>query len=167
MESKLRGNAILTAGVVIGVGIIGFFDGILFHQILQIHNMLSAVHYPDTLVNAEINMFWDGLFHAFTWTTTLVGLALLWRGFLREAVIPSTKAFVGSILFGGGLFNLIEGLIDHHILHVHHVVERLGQSVWDYAFLASGVVFMAVGWRMMYGIQERIPVRRVKRVVSH
>ena len=49
-----------------GIGLGGFFDGILFHQLLQIHNMLSA-KYPNTsIANLEINMFWDGLFHALT-----------------------------------------------------------------------------------------------------
>jgi uncharacterized membrane protein len=52
----------------------------------------------------------------------------------------------GSMFAGWGLFNLVEGVIDHHILHVHHVVERLGVSVWDWAFLASGVIFLIGGW---------------------
>ena len=51
----------------------GFDDGILFHPMLQLHNMLTA-KYPKTgfdaataPVNIEINMYRDGLFHAFTW----------------------------------------------------------------------------------------------------
>ena len=51
----------------------GFVDGILLHPMLQLHNMLTA-KYPKTgvdaataPVNIEINMDWDGLFHAFTW----------------------------------------------------------------------------------------------------
>jgi uncharacterized membrane protein len=47
------------------------------------------------------------------------------------------------------LFNFVEGLIDHHVLHVHHVVERLGPSVWDWVFLGSGAVLVAVGWALM------------------
>ena len=41
----------------LGIGMGGFVDGILFHQVLQTHNMLSAKYPPTTLVNAEINMF--------------------------------------------------------------------------------------------------------------
>ena len=48
----------------------GFFDGILLHQILPVHNMPS----PDTLANAKINRFWDGLFQAFTGAMSYLGL---------------------------------------------------------------------------------------------
>ena len=102
----------------------GFVDGILFHQILQVHNMLSAVRPPITLVNVEINMFWDGLFHAFTWVDDGRGIALLWRAVKRTDAALSTRTFVGSLLLGWGLFNLVEGVIDHHLLGIHHVVER-------------------------------------------
>ena len=56
---------LLAGSLLLGIGLGGFFDGILFHQILQAHNMLSNIFFPDTLQNVEINMFWDGLFHAF------------------------------------------------------------------------------------------------------
>lgn len=42
-------------------------------------------------------------------------------------------------------YNLVEGMIDHHILGIHHVVERLGLSMYDYIFLASGLVFIMIG----------------------
>lgn len=153
-------NSILTAGVIIGVGMGGFLDGILAHQILQIHNMLSAIYFPDTALNLEINMFWDGLFHALTWVTTAAGIAILWRGFRVERIISPGKAFIGSLIFGWGLFNLVEGLIDHHILHLHHVVERMGSSIWDYAFLGSGVFFLLLGWSLMRSGIEAKEVRR-------
>src|SRR5690606_1179265 len=74
---------LLSSGFLLGVGMGGFVDGILFHQIFQLHNMLSNRLFPDTVVNLEINMFWDGLFHAFTWIVTAVGIALLWRAAAR------------------------------------------------------------------------------------
>jgi hypothetical protein len=42
----------------------GFVDGIVFHQVLQWHNMRSARLPPDNLLDTKIKMFWDGLFHA-------------------------------------------------------------------------------------------------------
>lgn len=74
MATHLNFRPLVAAGTVLGIGMGGFADGIFLHQILQVHNMLSGKRFPDTLVNAEINMFWDGLFHAFTWTATLIGL---------------------------------------------------------------------------------------------
>ena len=65
--------------------------------------MLSA-RYPTVGVdpltyqrNVEINMFWDGLFHAFTWAMTALGLALLWRAVGRRDVPLSTRTLVGSL----------------------------------------------------------------------
>lgn len=142
---------LIAAGLTLGVGMGGFVDGIVFHQILQLHNMVSAKRRPDTLVNAEINMVWDGLFHAFTWTATAVGIWMLWRAAARVDIARHGRTLLGSMVMGWGLFNLVEGVIDHHILHVHHVVERLGPSAWDWAFLGAGVVLLGLGWWMVRG----------------
>lgn len=142
---------LLSAGLLLGVGMGGFVDGILFHQILQLHNMLSAKRPPTSVVNLEANMVWDGLFHAFTWLTVAVGIAMLFRAGHRADVRWSGRVLSGSMLAGWGLFNFIEGLIDHFILQVHHVVERLGLSVWDWVFLASGVALFLLGWIIARG----------------
>jgi uncharacterized membrane protein len=132
--------------MLLGIGLGGFFDGILLHQILQMHNMLSAVIPVDTMANMKANMLADGVFHAVTWTATLIGVALLWKTLNRRRdLLPSGAAFVGYMLAGWGWFNLIEGTIDHHILNLHHVVEALGVSMWDWLFLISGVVLIVVG----------------------
>jgi uncharacterized membrane protein len=54
------------------------------------------------------------------------------------------------MVIGWGVFNLVEGILDHHILNLHHVVERLGVSVYDYAFLASGFVFIVLGLSLVH-----------------
>lgn len=148
MGTDYNFRPLVAAGTLLGLGMGGFFDGILFHQILQIHNMLSNRVLPDTLANVEINMFWDGLFHAFVWITTLIGLIALWSAVRRPDVPKSNSVFAGSIVFGWGVFNFVEGIINHHILEVHHVVERAAQPAqlyWDLAFLASGLIFIVTG----------------------
>ena len=146
MTGRIDRRPLIAAAFLLGVGLGGFVDGILFHQILQLHNMLSATRPVVDLVSAEINMFWDGLFHAFTWTMTALGLALLWRAAGRAEVPHSTPTFVGGLALGWGTFNLVEGIIDHHILNVHHVVERPGHLPYDLAFLASlGAVLIGIG----------------------
>ena len=59
----------------------------------------------------------------------------------------SGKTFAGSLVFGRGLFNLIEGLIDHEFLGIHHVYEYTENKLpWDLAFLiAGGIVLLALG----------------------
>jgi uncharacterized membrane protein len=136
---------LIAAGILMGAGLGGFVDGIVFHQLLQLHGMLSAIIPPDTLVHAKINMVWDGLFHAFTWLMTSLGLAMLWSAGAREDVIWSGRTFSGSLLLGWGLFNVIEGIIDHYILGIHHVVERLGLSPFDHAFVGFGVLLIVAG----------------------
>ncbi len=137
---------LVTAGTLLGIGLGGVVDGILFHQILQLHNMLTAIVPKDTIVHVEINMFWDGIFHTITWIMTVLGVIFLFRAGQRRDVVSSNKTFVGALTLGWGLFNFIEGGINHHILGLHHVVERLGLSVFDWLFLASGAVLIAVGW---------------------
>jgi uncharacterized membrane protein len=68
----------LRSGVWLGVGLGGFADGILLHQIAQWHSMGSALVPPTTMDAMRQNMRWDGLFHAATWTITLTGVYLLW-----------------------------------------------------------------------------------------
>ena len=154
MPTETNRRPLISAGTLLGIGMGGFADGIVLHQLLQIHNMMSAVRPKDSIVNMEVNMFWDGLFHAACWTFAVVGLAMLFRAGRRPEVPWSGKTLVGSMILGWGVFNLVEGIIDHHILGIHHVVERLGLSVWDWAFLGSGVAFIAIGLTMIAGARK-------------
>lgn len=142
-------GAIISSGILLGAGLGGFFDGIVFHQILQWHNMLSSVRPPEDLVSMKYNMLWDGIFHAFTWTMTVLGLARLWSAGKRQDVPWSTRTFVGSLALGWGLFNSVEGVVDHQILGIHHVHPGEAQLAWDLGFIASGLVLLAVGWRLI------------------
>jgi len=136
---------LITAGVVLGIGLGGFLDGIVLHQILQVHGMLTARYPKDSIANLQINMFWDGIFHLVTWTMTVLGLWLLWRAATVHRVRMNGAVLVGAMFFGWGLFNLVEGIVDHHVLHLHHVVEEHGVSLFDYAFLATAVLMMVGG----------------------
>jgi uncharacterized membrane protein len=107
--------------------------------------MLSAQIPIDTLVNVKVNMVWDGCFHLLTWLMTLIGVAMLFKAGKRKDRVWSGKILMGGMFAGWGLFNFVEGLIDHHLLQLHHVVERLGLSVYDYLFLASGPLFILLG----------------------
>lgn len=148
---------ITAAGLLLGIGLGGFVDGILLHQIFQWHNMLSAVVPPDTLDNMRVNMLWDGIFHAFSWIVTLVGIILLWSAARDRIPVPSITVFAGLLLAGWGLFNLVEGIIDHHLLGIHHVRSVPNPLPWDIAFLLiGGLLFILLGWRLATRGQRRI-----------
>ncbi|HSK98229.1 MAG TPA: DUF2243 domain-containing protein, partial [Euzebyales bacterium] len=81
-------SALRTPALVTGIGLGGFFDGIVLHQVLQWHHMLSnteadrfgiAVYDEGTVAGLRVNVLWDGLFHVTTYILVLVGLLLLWR----------------------------------------------------------------------------------------
>ena len=138
--------SVAPAGLLLGIGMGGFFDGILLHQILQLHAMLSAKVPLDSMMNMRTNMAADGYFHAATWAATLAGIAALWVALNRDMDRrPRGAALVGYMLAGWGWFNLVEGLIDHHILNLHHVIQALGQSIYDWLFLTSGVILIVLG----------------------
>ena len=141
------------AGVLLGLGIGGFFDGILLHQILQWHHMLTSAGYPpNSLDNLKFNVLWDGLFHASTYIFVATGLFLLWRAASRTHVRWSGKMLLGSQLIGFGAFNVIEGLIDHHLLGIHHVNETVPVEqwiYWDAGFLIWGALMWIGGWMLL------------------
>lgn len=142
-------DALVPVGFVLGAGLGGFVDGIVLHQILQWHNMVSGIHPVVDLVSAKVNMFWDGLFHAGVWLLTLWGIILLWR------VAPMRQAgdgyvLSGSMLGGWGLFNILEGAINHLGLGLHHVHEySLHRNGWDWGFQLFGVLLVVLGWLVM------------------
>ena len=132
-------------GLLLGVGIGGLFDGIVLHQILQWHHMLSSRYPPTTLHNMDINTAADGYFHAFTSAVMLVGLFLLWAGARTTHQHLRTSPLIGAMLAGWGLFNVVEGLIDHQLLGVHHVLPGAHRLAYDLGFLLWGAVMVAVG----------------------
>ena len=126
-------------GVLLGMGLGGFVDGILLHQILHWHNMGSARVPPTSVAAIQMNMRWDGLFHAGVWLLTIVGVYLLLRDAKRGALLPSSGALTGQLLLGWGWFNLVEGIVDHHLLQLHHVRDLpLHVPLYDWLFLIVG-----------------------------
>lgn len=142
-----------SAGILLGLGLGGFFDGIVLHQVLQWHHMLTSAGYPaDSVDNLRINTLWDGLFHSTTYVFVALGLVSLWRAARRTHIRWSGKMLVGTLLTGWGIFNVVEGIIDHHILGIHHVNETVPREqwiYWDLAFLVWGAVMLIGGWMLL------------------
>ncbi len=167
MNKQMHQGPVVSSGILLGAGLGGFIDGIVLHQILQWHNMLSSSRPPIDLVTMKYNMVWDGLFHAATWLLVAAGLARLWMAGLRSDVAWSTESFVGSLFVGFGLFNFVEGLIDHQLLGIHHVHPGAHQLAWDLGFLASGVVMMLGGTLAIHAASGRASTPRGGMRPSH
>ena len=141
------------AGIILGLGLGGFVDGILLHQIVHWHNMGSALVPPTTVEAMKRNMAWDGFFHAAVWLMTVVGVYWLLADARKSRPLPDGKAFTGLLVLGWGLFNLVEGIIDHHILGLHHVRDLpIHVPLYDWLFLAiGGAGFIMLGWALARG----------------
>jgi uncharacterized membrane protein len=139
----------VSAGILLGLGLGGFFDGIVLHQILQWHHMATSAGYPaDSLENLELNTMLDGLFHAATYVFTAAGLLILWRRARQPHFWWSAKLLFATMLIGFGLFNLVEGIVDHHLLGLHHVNETVPRAqwiYWDIGFLIWGAAMLLIG----------------------
>lgn len=148
-RTKARIGPLVGAGLVLGIGLGGFVDGIVLHQLLQWHNMLSSVTPPVDLVTMKYNMLWDGLFHALTWTMCAAGVALLFRAGRRADAAWDGRLLAGAMVGGWGLFNFVEGVIDHLVLGIHHVRPGEAQLAWDVGFVVlGGVGLMVLGYAL-------------------
>jgi len=159
MRASETGHFPTAAGILFGLGLGGFFDGIVLHQILQWHHMATSAGYPpDSVRNLEINTLFDGLFHAATYVFVVAGLVVLWRQARTRHLRWSGKLLAGSMLMGFGLFNLVEGIVDHHLLGIHHVNERVPRAqwpLWDAGFLVWGALMVLAGWMIhRQGLRE-------------
>jgi uncharacterized membrane protein len=136
-------------GVILGIGLGGFFDGIFLHQVFQWHHMFSNIYSVDTVPGLRMNTLGDGFFHTVTWLSVLLGLGILYsRVTHARGEVWRSGVLWSWILCGWGWFNLVEGLIDHEILGIHHVHYGPHQMAYDMSFLAAGILFIVAGWSM-------------------
>ena len=136
-------------GVVLGFALGGFFDGILLHQILQWHHLVSLVPGAGDL---RLQVLWDGLFHALMYLVAVAGLVGLWRT-RRRLVEGSGRPLVGALLSGFGLWHVVDSVLSHWVLGIHRIrLDSPNPLAWDLLwFVVFGVLPMAVGWLLVHG----------------
>ena len=117
--------------------------------------MLSARIPPHDMEAMRIGMAADGWFHLVTWLVTLAGVIVLWGALRGPGPLPRGRALAGWAFVGWGAFNLVEGLLNHMVLGLHHVRD-LPEHVpaYDWLFLlVGGLGFIGLG----YLLKSRIP----------
>jgi uncharacterized membrane protein len=137
--------AFVLPSFVLGIGLGAFVDGIVFHQILQWHHMVSAADPPVTIDALRLNTLLDGLFHAAAWVVTLTGVILLWRAAAVSRAAPPSMLLLGGLLMGFAAFNLVEGVLNHMVLGLHHVRDGPSAAAYDAAFLLASALLFVVG----------------------
>jgi uncharacterized membrane protein len=126
-------------------------DGIVLHQILQWHHMLTDTgeHPMTSVAGLETNTLADGFFHLATWVFVAAAMLMTVRAWQRRELAPPWRAHFGMLLAGWGVFNGVESLIDHQLLGIHHVRDDLGGPLgWDIGFLVFGALLVAAGLAM-------------------
>jgi uncharacterized membrane protein len=147
-----------TAGVLIGVGLGGLIDGILLHQILGWHHLVcsTATCQADTVFALKEQNTADGYFHLVVWSVTIAGIALLFRACRIDHGNGSWQHLVGGTLCGWGAFNFIEGIVDHQLLKIHHVLPGSpNEFLYDMLFLASGIGLLSLGATLVHRAKQR------------
>jgi uncharacterized membrane protein len=140
-----------------GLGLGGFFDGIVFHQILQWHHLVSSQEETNTLSGLETNTTADGIFHIIMWFVLGFSLVWLWGAGRRRQLPRAWMALGGLLLLGWGAFNIFDGVMLHLVLNLHDAREDNQELLWNLLWIAWGGLFAAIGWVMAFG--PRLSVR--------
>ncbi|WP_202408324.1 DUF2243 domain-containing protein [Novosphingobium silvae] len=143
VRSTLRWAAVL------GIAIGGFFDGVLLHQILQWHHLLSLV---PGIGDLRAQVLWDGYFHALMYVLALAALVMLWRQRGDLSRYPARKVG-GAIMLGFGAWHGLDAVLSHWVLGLHRI--RLDSDhplLWDLGWLAIfGIAPGLAGLRLLQG----------------
>lgn len=117
----------------------GAMDGIVFHQLLQWHSVVMQTDRAGQILS-------DGLFHLAVTITLVVGGILLWLAGNPADLSRGIRSLVGGFLIGSGIFNLVEGIINHHLLQIHRVKPGDPNALfYDLSFLAFGGLLLILG----------------------
>lgn len=152
--AKAGGSASRAPAFLFGMGVGGFVDGIVLHQLLQWHHMLSRTESGNTktVPGLELNTLADGLFHSAMWVLVVTAAGLAIRARQHGRLSPAWTFHIALLLAGWGVFNIAEGLVNHHLLQIHHVRDDLGGPAdWDLGFLAVSMLLAAGGWLLFPG----------------
>jgi uncharacterized membrane protein len=126
----------IACGVAVGVGVAGFVDETVFHQLLHWHHFWDGGGHAAALVS-------DGAFHAASWLCVVGGL--FWYADLRRRGAWQPRAWAGGILLGAGAFELYDGIVQHKLLGLHQI--RYHVTLWPYDLVWNlvAVILILIG----------------------
>jgi uncharacterized membrane protein len=139
------------SGYALGFGLGGFFDGILLHQILQWHHLLSGVE--QARQDIRVLILWDGIFHLLMYVITGIGLWLLWRARQKFPALGADRRLFANALIGFGAWHIIDAVLSHWILGIHRIRMDVDNPLfWDLLwFGVFGLVPALIGLTMRGG----------------
>jgi uncharacterized membrane protein len=126
----------LGAGVLIGIGVAGFIDEVVFHQLLHWHHFYDRSTRDAGLVS-------DGLFHAFSWAAIVTGLFVFADLQRRHSTV--VRRVQAGALIGSGGFQLYDGLVHHKLLSLHQIRYDVSLLPYDLAWNLAGTLALVAG----------------------
>lgn len=137
------------AGYTLGFAMSGFFDGILLHQILQWHHLLSGIE-RGALGDLRVQVMADGVFHALMYGIAAIGLWLLYRAREAFAIPHAPRRLLADFWIGFGVWHVVDAVLSHWITGIHRIrMDSPTPLLWDLIWLfLFGVIPLLVGIRM-------------------
>ena len=137
--SSVAGNAVSTSrslwsGILVGLGVAGFVDETVFHQLLHWH------HFYDKSTPAA-GLVSDGIFHAFGFFAAVAALF----ADLRRRLAFDTRSWWAGLLVGAGAFQLYDGTIQHKLLRLHQIRYRVDIAPYDWTWNIVASVLLVAG----------------------
>lgn len=118
----MRANKVRTAGLLLGFGLGAILEGILMHPVI-------------------------GTFYIFIWALTVGGVLTLWSAVRGPGPLPSGRILVAYALLGWGVFNMLEGAVNHNM-----------RTEW--LVFASGAGFALLGMLVLWIREDHFIDRR-------
>lgn len=141
----------LWSGFLFGLGLVAFFDETVFHQLLHWH------HFYDKSTT-DIGLISDGLFHAFSWFATIGGVFMVADLRCRNAFW--LKRWWGSMMLGGGGFQLYDGIIQHKLMRIHQIRYVENVLIYDFIWNIIAAVMVLIGIILVFRTQRESQVLR-------
>ncbi|MCC9206277.1 DUF2243 domain-containing protein [Arthrobacter sp. zg-Y769] len=138
----------LVSGLLFGIGLAGFVDEVVFHQLLQWH------HFYDRSTTS-VGLFSDGLFHAFGWFAVVAGLFLF--ADLRRWHETLLQRWIGGVLLGAGVFQLYDGTVQHKLMGLHQIRYEVDLLVYDTVWNVIAVLLILAGAWLTYRTRAAVP----------
>jgi uncharacterized membrane protein len=82
------------------------------------------------------------------WVLVLAGILLLLHPARERSPLPTMLRFAGLLILGWGIFNFLDGVVNHHLLALHNVREDVAnRQAWNLGWtVVAGVALPLFGW---------------------
>lgn len=130
----------LLSGCLLGLGFVAFIDEAVFHQILHWH------HFYDKST-PDIGLVSDGLFHAFSWFSTIAGHFL---SLIFDEERPGGQKMAWRISIWRGAFQLYDGTIQHKLMRIHQIRYNVEIAPYDWVWNIIAALILIAGLILIF-----------------